>query len=165
MEFTNYYICGSSGSGKTWLINKWLERMEEKNEMDLKYPGFGGVIRMDYDWKLRRKLKGYKGKYIALYENFIPTRARGYRNMVPKLNMNGIFTVFLTVCPIEKSPENVKKMIEENKFRVIDMDQEKKVDETVEQTVNRIVSDMECPVFRFFEENEKKPKVPQTGDN
>lgn len=166
MEFTNYYICGSTGSGKTWLVYKWLERMEEKNGIKLDYSGSKeGVMRMDDDWSLRHKLKGYKDKYIALYENFIPSISRGYRDMVPSLNMNGILAVFLTVCPIEESSENVKKMIEENKFRVINMDKEKRKNEAVEQTVNRVLETMDCPKLKerqkYFMKYEKDVGIPE----
>ena len=165
MEFTNYYICGSTGSGKTWLVDKWLERMSEKNGIDLDYCGIKGVMRMDDDWSMRHKLKGYKDKYIALYENFDPTRSRGYKDMVPSLNMNGILAIFLTLYHIEESPERVKKMIEENKFRVIDMDKEKRKNETVEQTMNRVLETMDCPKLKerqkYFMKYEKDVGIPE----
>ena len=32
VEPINYYICGTTGSGKTLLVKKWLEKLSKKNE-------------------------------------------------------------------------------------------------------------------------------------
>lgn len=170
MEFTNYYICGSSGSGKTWLVKKWLEQMSKKNGILLDYEGNPLVMRADFG--LNRPIKKTK---IIIYENFNPRKKGICYYGIPDLNQLHISTIFISRDNVKNTTNRVKKMFKEFGFKIIDMDKERRENETVEQTVNRMMSDMEYFFFRPFtkevldkfleEENEKKPKVPQTGDN
>lgn len=160
IEPVNYYICGNADSGKTLLVKKWLERISEKNGVLLDYGGNPFVIRADL--VINRPIGKTK---VIVYENFDPRKKGTCYYGIPDLNELFVSTVFVSRDSVKNTTYRVRKMFKEFGFRVIDMDQEKKVNETVEQTVNRIVNDMECPIFRFFEENEKKPKAPQTGDN
>lgn len=165
----NYYICGSAGSGKTLLVKKWLERMSKKNDIMLDYEGNLYVTRVDFG------LNGSIGKTkIMIYENFNPRKKGICYYGIPDLNELFISTVFVSRDNLKNTTYRVRRMIKEFEFRVIDMDQEKKVNETIEQTVDHVVSNMECPFFRPFtkkvlgkllEEEEKKPKAPRTGDN
>ena len=162
----NYYICGSSGSGKTLLVKKWLERMSEKNDILLDYEGNQYVTRVDFG--LNRSLGKTK---IMIYENFNPRKKGICYYGIPDLNELLISTVFISRDNIKNTTNRVRKMFKEFRFKIIDMDKERKENETVEQKVNRILRIMKYPYFEFLTKeefnnlNEKKPKAPQTGDN
>ena len=163
MEYINYYICGSTGSGKTLLVKKWLERMSKKNGIVLDYDGNPYVTRADFG--LNRPVRKTK---IIVYDNFNPRKKGICYYGIPDLNGLFISTVFVSRDNLKNTTYRVRRMIKEFNFRVIDMDQEKKINETIEQTVERIVNDMECPFFKPFTkkmldkllEEEKKPKAP-----
>lgn len=164
IEPVNYYICGTIGSGKTQIVKKWLEKLSEKNGILLEYEGNSNVIRADFG--INRPIGKTK---VIIYEDFDPRKDNICYYGIPKFNEMLISTIFVSRDNLKETTYKVKRMIKEFNFKVIDMDQEKKKNETLEQTVNRVLSDMEYPYFGLFtkkvinellEKKEKRPKMP-----
>ena len=166
IEPVNYYICGSTGSGKTWLVKKWLEEINKKNKLKLDYSGKKGVIRADLG-----RFPPIMDNKIVIYENFNPRKKGICYYGIPDLNEFLISTVFISRDNVKNTTNRVRRMFKEFRFKIIDMDKERRENETVEQTVNRILGIMKYPYFEFLTKeefnnlNEKKPKAPQIGDN
>lgn len=164
IEPVNYYICGTTGSGKTQVVKKWLERLSEKNSVVLEYEGNSNVIRADFG--INKPIGKTK---VIVYEDFDPRKKGICYYGIPDFNEMLISTVFVSRDNVKETTYKVRRMIKEFNFKVIDMDQERKENETVEQTVERVVNGMECPYFGLFtkkvmcellEKEEKRPKAP-----
>lgn len=168
VEPINYYICGTTGSGKTLLVKKWLEKLSKKNDILLDYEGNSFVIRADFGFN-----KPIGKTKVIIYENFDPRKDGICYYGIPRFNETLISTVFVSRDNIKETTYKVRRMIKEFNFKVIDMNQERKENEAIEQTVNRVVNNMEYPFFGLFtkkilnellEKEEKKPKIPNCNN-
>lgn len=147
MECIKYYVYGK---GNYTLLLKWLERLSE--QYGICFPVTGDlhtpVVNMSKPYSIIKKNGSFRNKKVAIHEHLgcIGYPDNIYLNeAIEKCEM-----IFLVGDFAWKDQnEETRTFLIKNGFKVINLETNRKKDETLEDEINRIVDGMEYSKMNF----------------